>query len=571
MPADTDLAQSFTPLPEELLALMQPQELQEYEQLLESYTALLSPLNFACFASDADRMAHTVLLDAWLVALEEGHLYQDGPGPTGVWNEGEQRFVHPETGAHVVYRLAIAMPPRHGKSYLTSHHLPAWHAIRWPDRHVAVASYEAEFAASWGKKARDLVEEFGPRFGVNLDAGSKASNRWGLEKPYRGGMLTAGAGGPFTGKGAHTIVIDDPVKNAQEAMSETLRMNLKEWYLSVAFTRLEPILQDGHPTPGRVILMNTRWHEDDLQGYVTAAEPDRWAVLNLPAIAEEGKTDPLGRFPGQALAPERFPIEVLESIRDAQGPYWFGAMYQGNPMVEGAGILPGPYRHHRLIQDDRGAAWYHFTDALGLEKRVALEDCYRFATCDLAISTKTSADWSVVAVWDVTPDKELMLYQRWRVRMEAPEHEVTIRGWLSSLPPVPRIQFLGVEDRTFGTSLIQTFQRNGGITVRPLKADTDKVTRALPAGQLMMAGRVFFPQKADWLEEWEHELAAFDKGTHDDQVDVLAYAAKVLEVIPVRRTRAQQKPVTMQERINAMVDRRNRPVRRQRVPFLGRW
>lgn len=568
---DPDLTAEFQPLPAELVRLMQPGELAEYSRLLEAYTALLSPLNFAVHTSGADRMAHVELLDEWLTALVEGRLYANGPGPPPAWNDAEGRFGHPQTGAPVVYRLAIAMPPRHGKSYLTSHHLPAWHAIRFPNRHVAVASYEAEFAASWGKKARDLVEEYGPNFGVLLDSGSKASNRWGLAKPYTGGMLTAGAGGPFTGKGAHVIVIDDPVKNAAEAMSETLRMNLKEWYLSVAFTRLEPIEQDGHPTPGRIILMNTRWHEDDLQGYVTSAEPERWAVLNLPAIAVEGQPDPLGREPGEALAPERFPIGVLESIRDAQGAYWFGAMYQGNPQIEGGGILPGPYRHHRMLQDERGDYWYHFTDAIGAEKRVAVADCYRFATCDLAITTKTSASWSVVAVWDVTPDKELMLFTRWRVRMEAPEHEAQIRAWLSSIPLQPRIQFLGIEDRTFGTSLIQTFQRNGGLTVRPLKADTDKVTRALPAGQLMMQGRVFFPAKADWLEEWEHELASFDKGTHDDQVDVLAYAAKALEVIPVRRPARDQTPVTMQERVNAMLDRRNRTKRRPRAPVLGRW
>ena len=157
-------------------------------------------------------------------------------------------------------RLLVAMPPRHGKSELCSRYTPAWYLGRFPDRRVILASYEADYAASWGRKARDLLEEHGrTMFGVGVRQDSHAANRWDLAD-HAGGMTTAGVGGAITGRGADLLIIDDPVKSVEEAESDTYRARTWDWWRGVALTRLEP--------GGAVILVMTRWHEDDLAGRI---------------------------------------------------------------------------------------------------------------------------------------------------------------------------------------------------------------------------------------------------------------------------------------------------------------
>lgn len=575
-------APEFTTLPDEVLPRLSADELAAYQRALKVQLALRSPLDYAEYVSPTTRrFRHVEFTNDYLVALYEGRLYADGPGPTPVWCHEHERFEHPDVSRHyrVVYRLAIAEPPRHGKSYLVSEHTPPWILSRHPDWRVAVTSYEADFAADWGKKVRNHVKEHGADFGISLEAGSQASANWDLAG-RRGGMNTAGVGGPITGRGFQWVDIDDPIKNAEEAMSEVIRAKHWDWLLSTVITRLEPIYtvdQDGveRETPGRILLMNTRWHEDDLQGKATSAEPTMWCVLNLPALADPEitpKGDPLGRAPGEALCPERYPRQALEAIRDTQGAYWFGAMYQGSPVVMGGGIIAKPFRyhrHHRADATDPGI--FELTDAEGAVTRVKARDCFFFGIVDLAASTKTSADWSVMTVWAVTPEHKLLLTNRWRTRMESPDHSRKIREWYDSCIPRPR--FLGVEDRTYGTSLIQQFIREGGIIVRPLDADTDKVTRAIPAGLAIQAGQVYFPADAEWKEEWEHELLGFDTATYDDQVDNLAYAVYVWERLPKPRPKKAYEEQTMEAKVKRHDETilRTKGRRRKVHPTVGRW
>lgn len=180
-----------------------------------------------------------------------------------------------------VTRLLVTMPPRHGKSMFTSQYFPAWYLGTFPDDRVILASYEADFAAEWGGKVRDLMGEYGPSlFGLDVNPATTASARWDL-KGHLGGMKTAGVGGPITGKGADLLVIDDPIKNSEEAGSEVRRGAIWDWYRSTARTRLEP--------GGRVLLIQTRWHCDDLAGRIleSAAESgEPWVVLKVPALSD---------------------------------------------------------------------------------------------------------------------------------------------------------------------------------------------------------------------------------------------------------------------------------------------
>lgn len=219
-----------------------------------------------------------------------------------------------------IKRLMIFCPPRHGKSELCSKHLPAWYLGTFPDRRVMLASYSAEFASDWGLKARRLIEEHGHLFGVRVSSDSAAKSNWTIDR-HGGGMVTAGIGGPFTGRGCNLMVIDDPIKNNEDALSPTIRDKHWDWWLSTASTRLEP--------SGSVLLMMTRWHPDDLAGRLLKEHSAEWEVLSLPALA--GHDDPLHRQPGEALWPQQWPTHDLERIKLNQTAYWWRAMYQQQP------------------------------------------------------------------------------------------------------------------------------------------------------------------------------------------------------------------------------------------------
>lgn len=410
-----------------------------------------------------------------------------------------------------ITRLFVGVPPRHGKSELISKYMPAWYMGTFPDRNIILGTYEATFAASWGRKARDVLEEWGPRvFGVEVAGDSRAAAHWSI-KGYGGAMNTAGVGGPMTGKGAHLLIIDDPIKNAQEANSAVKRESTWDWYRSTAFSRLEP--------DGAVIILQTRWHEDDLAGRVlrqAREEGEYWEVLELPAIAEPDREDPLGRQPGDPLWPGRFNAAQLERIRRTVGEYWWNALYQQRPApLDGSIFKRAHIRRYRI--DGAEAV---LEDGDGRQRRFLLAGLRKFATVDLAASTKTTADFTVVATWALTPDGDLLLLDVVRGRFEGPDQPALVRGAFERW----RQSWLAIEAVGYQLTLVQQLAREG-LPVRPLKADRDKVSRALTAAARMEMGKVFFPTSAPWLGDFEAELLAFPNAAHDDQVDTLAYAA----------------------------------------------
>lgn len=410
-------------------------------------------------------------------------------------------------------RLMIAMPPRHGKSELISRFFPPWLLGRYPDRRIILTSYEADFASSWGRKARNVLEDCGPEvFGVRVVSDSRAANRWDIER-HQGGMVTAGVGGPITGRGADVLIIDDPVKNAEEAESATLREKTWDWYRSTAYTRLEP--------GGAIIVVQTRWHEDDLSGRLLreeAAGGDQWKKLILPAIAEEN--DPLGRMPGEVLWPQRYPAERLKEIARTLGSYLYSALYSQRPQPPGgAKFKRADFRYFR----EEGE--HYLLLMKGGTRRVAKTDCWRFQTIDPAASERESADWFVVMTLDVTPCNRILVVDVRRERAETTQHDRIMAESKGNWRP----SYQAVESKSFGLNIFQRM-RNKGYAITELKADTDKVSRSLPAQAMMEAERIFFKEGAHWLmgdnnDGLEPELIAFNKGKHDDQVDCLSYAA----------------------------------------------
>jgi len=403
----------------------------------------------------------------------------------------------------------VFMPPRHGKSEIVSKKFPAWYIGRHPDREVIISSYSADLAFDFSRIARNTLREHGPDvFGVQVARDTSAVGRWGIEG-HRGGLTAAGVGGPITGRGAHVAIIDDPVKNAEEAASEVIRERVWDWYRSTLYTRLAP--------GGAIVLVMTRWHEDDLAGRLLREMEnggEQWEVISLPALAEEN--DPLGRAPGEPLWPERFPKSELLNIQRTLGSYLWAALYQQRPQPVEGGLFKRTYfRYFR-----REGEYYLVGD-----KRIYEKDCWRFSVVDPAISTKDTADYFVMQTWAITPYADMLLLDVVRERIDGPEQLELIRQQYDRWCPA----YIGVEKVAFQSMLIQMLLMKG-LPVRELKPDKDKFTRALPLAAKYEAGKVYHLAGAGWVDEYEAELLAFPNGAHDDQVDAAAYAALEIAV-----------------------------------------
>jgi predicted phage terminase large subunit-like protein len=419
-------------------------------------------------------------------------------------------------------RLIVTMPPRHGKSELISKYFPAWYLGRFPDRQLILASYEATFAAEWGGKARDLLNEEGaPLFGVRISGGSSAKDLWRVED-REGVMVTAGLDGGITGKGAHLAIVDDPVKNAVEAQSEATQRKQWNWWVSTLRSRLMPATRVS--PGGAVVLVMTRWHQKDLAGQLLADEAgDDWEVLNLPAIAEEG--DQLGRPSGAALCPELFDEDYHEATRRASGSYWFAAMYQQRPApAEGMLHKREHFRYFSVAPNQDGQPFVTLHQLEGSSKSFDVGKCVKAQFCDIAASEKQSADYTVVTTVLRTPDGDMLLWDVKRRRFDLLKVPEFIEGaWREHDKPV-----LWVEKFGHGHGVVSTL-RSKGIPVHELTPVSDKVTRAMPSVAHYEAGKVYHRQGAGWLGDLEDELLAFPNGANDDMVDTVSYAGSKLD------------------------------------------
>lgn len=538
-----------------------------YHRALELQLALATPLDYAQYVSKSTkRYRHTVLLSSLIVRLVTGKL------------------IHPATGLPV-RKMAVSMPPRHGKSFITSDHTPAWAITKWADHgfRTGLAAYEADFAATWGRKARAHVQQH-PEFGIAVDGSSRAANAWDLLPKETGGpvagMNTAGAGGPFTGKGFHLVVIDDPIKNNTDAMSQTIRDTQWNWLGSTALSRFESF-EWTDPDTGEdllignaVLLVNTRWHDDEIQGRVLKEEPDKWYHLNLKAIADDDapESDALRRQPGEALCPERKTIEQLHEIAEdpSTGGYWFAAMYQGEPNIEGGGIFrKTSFRYHRPAPGEAATTTVELRDPTGAHTYTRRDEFSRFSILDTAATVKTYSDFSVLATFDVTPDRKLLLVDLVRQRLESADLKDWAYGHYLRLKP----SYVGIGATTFGLTVITELRRLG-VPVRPLPEKEDKISRALTAGSLLDGGRIFFPEagQVEWLSEFERELLAFPNGRHDDQVDVLAHAAREVAIGPWATALQEKSPydASLEGRLARFIDAKHSKRRRRQHPVIGK-
>ena len=385
-----------------------------------------------------------------------------------------------------IKRLMVFMPPRHGKSNLSSEIFPAWYLGHKPKHQVMFTTYGQDLADGFGRKVRNAVGD--PRhvraFPESILAeDSKSAQRFNTSA---GGVYYAvGAGGAVTGRGADLLLIDDPLKNREEADSRLMRDKLWDWYASTAYTRLMP--------GGAVVLIQTRWHEDDLAGRLLNGE-EQWEVVNLPAIAEPG--DALGRREGEALWPAKYDAQALERIRTTIGEREFTALYQQRPSpLDGA-----------LFRRD----WIQRRKAPGSGVRIAMG-------VDLALSTKTSADYTAIVVMARDEFGKLYVLDAVRERVDFPGALRLIRLVADKWNP----KAIAIEQVAYQAVVVQELLRSTTLPIKGVTPDRDKVTRAQPLALRYEQGLVFHEQLPSWFED---ELLAFPQGVHDDAVDAAVYA-----------------------------------------------
>lgn len=383
-------------------------------------------------------------------------------------------------------RLIIEIPPRHGKSSLVSHYTPAWFLNLWPQRSVILTTYEADFAASWGRKVRDLIEAT-PEIRVRVRQESSAAHRW--ETTAGGGMITAGAGGPIMGRGGNLLIVDDPFKNWQEAQSATIRERIINWFNSTFYTRAEP--------GATIIVLTTRWHEADLAGYLENTHRDSWQVIKYPALAEAN--DPLNRPEGEPLCPARFDKKALLDIKEALGSYLWAGLYQQRPAPAEGGIW-------------RAEWWKYYTEPPKFNLLVQ--------SWDTAFKKGKRSSRSCCETWGRTETGYYLLHV-WKDKVEYPELKQQVIALHDKWKPAAVL----VEDEASGQSLTQDLKKGTRIPAKPVKVhEADKVTRARLVSPLAEAGKVYLPERAQWLADFLDEAHSFPNSEYKDQVDAMSQA-----------------------------------------------
>jgi predicted phage terminase large subunit-like protein len=463
-----------------------------------------------------------------------------------------------------ILRLIISAPPQHGKSELASVRLPAFWLGRRSNDPVILSSYGASLAESKSRQARQIVEstEFQTLFpGIATRRDSRAVDHWELDG-HRGSMLAVGVGGPVTGHGGLLGVVDDPFENYEQSQSQTIRDKIWEWWRTTFRTRIRE--------NGAVILIMTRWHEDDLAGRLLAEQSGEWAILRLPALAETqherdeanqrlglatGQADPLGRAPGEPLCPQRFGKAELEKLRRDVGSLAWAGQYQGTPRA------PEGNRFRR--------AWFPIVET-GPTGAV-----HRVRYWDLA-GTEGGGDYTAGVL--LARDSAGLFYV-----------EDVVRGQWSSGRRNDIIQQTAERDRdrdrngcvriwverepgSSGEEVVQALIRSlAGHVVQSDRVTGDKAVRAEPFAAQAEAGNVRVV-RGPWNAAYIEELTTFPNGAHDDQVDASSGAFnKLPRGVPCRVSetpRERQDRPTLEEYLRIPPQQRMDP--RYHRPEPGR-
>jgi len=468
-------------------------------------------------------------------------------------------------------RMLFFMPPRLGKSEIASKNFPAWHLGHNPTHEIIAASYAQSLPMGFSRKIKNLIQEdsYKAMFpDCRLDPNAQATEGWYTTKG--GCYIPAGVGLGISGKGAHVLIVDDPIKDMQEADSELVRQNVWDWWDSTAETRVSP--------GGGVLGIQTRWNDDDWSGRLLTQETQalheiedqrnellemigatqdvnkkedlrhklkevddsvadvvRWDVLSLPALAEHDEyvTDDgqllYEKQPGarrvrkktEALHPERYNENFFRRKRKSSQPRVWSALFQQNPVPE-SGV-------------------YFTADMFRMEPHVpSYANWNIYVAWDLAVGQKHTNDWTVGVVGGHDFDDRIHILNVVRVRTK--DIAGVVYGTCKAYKE--QLQLVGLEQGQIQMSVMPNLEKlmeenhwYFGLD-ETLKPITDKLARARPAQAWMQQGRIILPANQPWVEPFKHELLRFPGGTFDDQVDALAWLVRM-----VARQQAPKRPV----------------------------
>ena len=395
-------------------------------------------------------------------------------------------------------RLIITMPPRSGKSEIVSRRFPAYFLGKYPDLSIISVSYSATLAEDFCRDVQRIIDsdEYKAIF-PNTKLSDKKDKNYKRTSDifeivdHKGVYCSAGVGGGITGKGCDILIIDDPIKNRQEANSENTRKKIFDWYSSTAYTRLSPI--------GGVIMMCTRWHLDDLIGKVLSDKNQKpFHVISYPAIAEH---DEPHRKQGEALHPERFSLEILNEIKSTLSASDWLSLYQQRPTPEGGAI----FEVSKLRYFDESSEPKRFDQVVG--------------SWDMTFKENKTSDFVVGQLWG-RKGSEFYLLDMVRDRMDFVK---TLKVFINFANKHKNCNCWLVEDKANGTAIISTLKKHiSGII--PITPKESKQERAYAITPYLEAGNIFFPKNQKFTKDLEEEMLQFPAGVHDDTVDSMTQA-----------------------------------------------
>ena len=397
-----------------------------------------------------------------------------------------------------IRKLAVFMPPGSAKSTYASILFPPWLMQRQPKANLLAASHTTELAEKWGRRVRNLVNQHSETLGIAPDPLSQAAGRWALTSGAE--YYSAGVGTGIAGFRAKYGIIDDPIRSRQDADSELIRDRIWDWYINDFRTRLVPGAAE--------ILIQTRWHEDDLAG--RALNHSKWHVISLPAIAEEN--DQLGREVGEPLWDDDaygYGEQIQDLRRNTPARTW-SALYQQRPAPE-----DGDYFKAEWLRP--------------YEKTPALDTLRVYGGSDYAV-TADGGDFTVHAVVGIDPEGRMYLLDLWRKQASSDVWVEAFCDLVKQWKPIGWAEEHGQIKSGVGPFLEKRQRERKAYVMREqFPTRGDKAVRAQSIRGRMALEGLYVPHSATWYPELRSELLSFPAGKHDDQVDALGLVGQLLD------------------------------------------
>lgn len=413
--------------------------------------------------------------------------------------DGEQHF------------YIVEMPPQHGKSMTITQTFPSYYLIRHPERRVMVTAYSQDLYTTFSNANRRNFENLSRPL-ANIEMDKDTSNEFTI-KDHHGGFYATSMLGGASGRPADLLIVDDPIKNAEEAASPTIKDKIwAEWQRT-----FYPRLQKG----GSVIVIMTRWQVDDLAGRLLQQHTLPWEEIKLPAIAEDipdGETDPIGRHNGDPLCPELHPLDDLETAKKINGSQYFAAMWQQRPSLEGGNIFKRDWIKYYVPNRAKMVE-------LGLnDQEVSIIPRHLdtvVQSWDATFKSKENDDFVAGQVWGKRGANFYLLGRR-HARMTFTQTLDAIKEVTSRYPQAHRKL---IEDKANGSAIIDTL-RNRITGIVPVEPDGGKEVRAAAVSPLWEAGNVYLPHPLwkPWVDDMVEEMVNFPNAPHDDEVDSMTQA-----------------------------------------------